>query len=264
MLVIDLPLVDTLAAVPFVLYLPGAALNSAFDLTDPDTTWERRLFWSVSISIPIVVFGAFLLNGVADIDRTTIVLLLGSWTILLSLVAIIRHGRWVPNSSSEGATLQLQPLSPPSGTGTPAIVHSAKRRKGVLTSAFVLGLSCIVVAAAFVLTQHSITSTNAKFVQLWLLPAPSGSANTLEASVGARNSEASTIQVVVSVHSSRTGAPSYKWNLTLAAGAQWSAHIQREPAATLTATLALASDPNKIVEHTFLNALTYVHPPSAG
>jgi hypothetical protein len=141
------------------------------------------------------------------------------------------------------------------GHGTPT---QPKQRGISARSILFLCAAVAIVVASIALSQGSVTSTNPKFLELWMVP-PSLAAgdHAHSVDVGVRNVADADVNLIVKV--SEGSHVVFRRTITqLAPNADWTGKLTRSGTHTLVATLSYQSKPSKVVRYVDLKA------PSAG
>jgi hypothetical protein len=223
--------VDIVFGLPLALFLPGAALVWAIDPWGRRVTGPERLMWSFGASIGIVIFGGLILNLTGGLTRP-------HWLILtVVVVAVCAVLSW----------LQGGPRPTEAVDGPPADQEPTGRILGTLTlRAVVLLLAAVlVVSGALVLSQRTSTESNREhFVQAWLLPQPASNAFSTSAQLGVRNEEGGPEVIIIRL---RAGSHGSTWTVGLKDGQSWTHQLSRSLGGTVTAKVALASDPSSVL-----------------
>jgi hypothetical protein len=149
----------------------------------------------------------------------------------------------------------IAPAEPESTEANSENTGEASRR--TFTSARSIVLICIalgLVIGSIAISQHSVTSTNPRFIQLSVVPSPvSAGANARVAKLGVENLAATDIDVIVRVKEG--SRPLLTTDLSnLAPGATWTRSLTRDPSEKFTVTVSYTSHPGKIVRSAYLNS----------
>jgi hypothetical protein len=242
----------TVGALPLILLLPGAAFLAAVDNRGSYVAGGLRLLWSVAISIAIAIFLGLILNVVSDLDRLHWAIGLGAITATCLLVSAARTRVYLSHSATVG---EHEDLNAGEGTGHP---NGTQPRQGRVStrSILFLGAAAAIVVASIALSQNSVTSTNPKFLELWMIPptlAAGGHAHSVE--IGVRNVASSNVNLVVKV--SEGSHVIFRRNITqLAPNADWTGSLTRSGTHKLVATLSYQSSPSKVVRYVDLKVPT--------
>jgi uncharacterized membrane protein len=250
--------VDAALSVPFLLYFPGASIVGLLGSERRQLNGMQRLFWAVTSSIAIAIFAGLILNKVTSIDRKSVIVGLLVWTLVISGFGLVQIRRSTAFSRSIGVD-----VGEPRGRifrsvnrqgNNPASTRAISSKHGIA----ILLASFLVLGSAIAISQRSITVTNPKFVQLWLLgTTTSKKADVHKATVGVRNDDSSSISVLIRLREQSGGGTLHAWHETIAPGQEWTTTFVRPNRLPISTTLALESKPNHIVEWATLQ------PPSA-
>jgi hypothetical protein len=244
--------IATLFALPLVLYFPGSAVLEAVEPPDLSNSRGLRVFWATTTSLVLVVFGILVLNEVASITRANVAVTLLAITLGGSGVSYLKMG-WT--SSSPGrfkhsqANEAIDGDDTPRGTGDPA--DRNRLGGGTVRMACLFGLAVALLAAALVVSQQSIASTNSKSLQIWLTPSPvSAGPAAHHAQVGVRNDQGAAVSVIVRLMES--GGAVDTWDVRLSVGQAWSMTVPRPTALLLVATVAYSAAPGHVIQNAYL------------
>jgi uncharacterized membrane protein len=222
------PAFQIAAALPLVLILPGSALVLAVDPGHTRTAGTERLFWCLLASLGATIAGGLILNMTAELTQVTWLAYLSGVVVVAALVSVVRQ--------------------PERGVD---VRNSWKQMKGarVAMPAALLGVGAIaLIAGALALSVYSSSTENREhFVQLWLVPTPATAGATAErAELGVTNYEGRQVRVDISIRTPDTLVLSRK-GVVLNQGQTWTYRIFRPGLVPVTATVALASDPSRIL-----------------
>jgi hypothetical protein len=250
--------IATVGAIPLLLFIPGFALVNA---VDPDCTvlsGGRRVMWSVVTSITLVVVGGLILNEVASLNRT-------SWSILIVLFVAVCTGasrirdkhRNLGLSDSEDLEA-IARGNDPATLGTRVVPGPNEkriaRRPIPLRCALLLAAAVGLVVGAVALSQNSVTASNPKFVELWMVPSPlAEGASAHRAQLGVENLVGMKVNIVVRLYEGKHRLVS-RWPVTLTAGSIWSRSVARQSTESLVATICYTSDPTRVVRYVDLTS----------
>lgn len=223
--------VDIVFGLPLALFLPGAALVWAIDPWGSRVTGPERFMWSAGASIGIVILGGLLLNLTGGLTRPHWLILIVAVVAVCAVLSWFRGGPRV-TEPADGTAADVEPAG--------GILGSLSLRAVLLLLAAVL-----VVSGALVLSQRTSAEANREhFVQAWLLPQPSNNAFSTTAQLGVRNEEGGPEVVTIRL---RAGSHGSTWTVGLKNGQSWTHQLSRSLGDTVTATVALASDPSSVL-----------------
>mgnify|MGYP001365225088 CR=1 FL=1 len=220
------PALRIAAAVPLVLILPGSALVLAVDPGHTRTIGSERLFWCLAASLAATVAGGLILNMTSELTQSTWLAYLSGVVVVAALASMVRQ--------SDGDHQNPPKRSMPIHVATPTVL---------------LGVGAVVlVAGALALSVYSSSTANREhFVQLWLVPTPAtAGANAQRAEVGVTNYEGRRVRVDIDIRTPDTVVLSRK-GIVLDEGQTWTYRIFRPGLVPVTATIALASNPSRIL-----------------
>ena len=223
--------VDIVFGLPLVLFLPGAGLVWAIDPWGRQVKGAGRFMWSFGASIGIVILGGLLLNLVGGLTRP-------HWLILTAAVV----GASAVVGWLRGGQRSVEPAEE-----TTADEEHADGLMGTLTLRAVALLvgAVLVVSGALVLSQRtSAESSREHFVQAWILPQPASNAFSTTAQLGVRNEEGGPEVVTIRL---RAGSHDSTWTVGLKDGQEWTHEVSRPLGTTVSASVALASDPSSVL-----------------
>jgi uncharacterized membrane protein len=230
-LAVHLPALRAVAAAPLVLLLPGAALVTAIDPWSARLRKSERLYWSVGSSIGIAILGGLVLNEVTRLSRF-------SWCVFLAIVVVATSVVCWDRS------------------GTPGEHYVATRKTHGLKPRSVVLLVCAagLLAGSIVFSQlNSSQATRENFTELWMIPRPviaGDYAKRLQ--VGVSNHENAHETFIVTL--TTNGRTLRSWRLLLKNGQSWQKTLPRPHEETIYATVAIASDVNKVLSSVHLSA----------
>jgi hypothetical protein len=215
--------VAAVCAILLVLVLPGAVATTWALPPRRQSTLVEQLFWAVALSIISSIGLGLLLDAIVGYYQWTWEVALAGWTGLLAVVGELldlrRHHR--------GLDTEFVPVAP----------RVTRDRRSLIVSTLLFGTAAVIVAAAFVMTQHNIGSTDNKFVQLWILPNPySAGSHAQDAVVGVANYETSSVHVSLVVSSA--GESPNHWTFDLSPGKSWEKPVVRNASQRTTATIS--------------------------
>jgi len=243
-----LTVVDIVAGIPLILYLPGAALISFVDYSGRHLQHLERQVWVVASSIGLSILGGFLLNVTGGLTRTHWLFLIYAVVTVLSLAGWLRQWREVDDEA--GAT---QPA-----TGVTSTLESDARQDSgrfrfrfSLREVILFSTALEVVAAALVLSVNSESSTSREnFVQSWIVTRPVNDVASSSIQVGIRNYMDDRRTFVVHVSGGIGKASTYR--VALEPGRSWVKYLSRYGDSSVTSTVALASQPTVILSTVYL------------
>ncbi len=226
---------QVVAGIPLALYLPGAALVLAIDPSGRHVRGVARLMWSCLASLVVLMAGGLILNYVDQLTSKTwaayllaVVAIASALTLLRRVYYPLHRGLW---SGSLRRRIALGP--------GPILVLGAAAAIGALA----IGLS----------VYSSATSQQEHFLEFWLVPKPVGAGSTAHrARLGVTNEEGRLESLEVTVTSD--GRVLSRYSFRLQPGRSWTHALARRKTVPLVATLALASDPSRVIESVTLAA----------
>lgn len=220
------PWLQIAAALPLLLILPGSALVLAVDPGNTRTVGGERLFWCLLASLAATIAGGLILNMTAQLTQSTWLAYLSGVVFVAALASMVRR----PEVNSQSSPKQILAV-----------------RVGVLTALLGVGAVALVAGALALSVYSSSTENREHFVQLWLVPTPATAGGTAQrAELGVTNYEGQRVRVDISIRTPDTVVLSRK-RLVLDQGQTWTYRIFRPGLVPVTATVALASDPSRIL-----------------
>ncbi len=231
-MVVQLTAVDVIFSLPLVLYLPGAGVVGAARGGSARKVLGEDLWWSVLGSIGFTILGGLILNVAGGLTQSTWLLYLVCLTVVASGVAWWRLARVVG------------PVPSP---------HQGRNSRRVsLRTGLLVGAAGLLVAAAVGISVYSSDTANQEnFVQLWILPSPLAAGDYAgHVQVGIENHEGRTATFDVVVSGSNGQVLATK-EVELNESGVWTLQLARPKHQTVTATVALSTDPS--------HALSSVH-----
>ncbi len=245
-------------AIPLVLFLPGAALVLALNPTRTATSTGERMLWAVAVSIAFSVFGGLVLNETTSLDRVSCVVLLCGLTGVSLLAALIRSDkhrvRRVPKAELLSPDEYLDSAADQDLEPSGDVTTNSHQRRASLGSALLLFAAIALVAGAVALSQHSVTTSNPKFIELWMTPTPAkAGASAHRAQLGVDNLTGVRIDIDVRLEEGTRGTTRI-WNVSLPAGQTWVREVSRQDTEQLIATVSYASHPTTVVRYVDLSS----------
>jgi hypothetical protein len=117
-----------------------------------------------------------------------------------------------------------------------------------------LCVAIALVVGAVALSQHSVTTSNPKFIELWMTPTPlKAGASAHVAQLGVDNLAGVDIVIIVRLDEGGQRVVD-TWYVSLLAGQVWDRSVSRQGTEELVATVSYASRPTKIVRYVDLKS----------
>lgn len=244
----SVPAADTVASLPLALYLPGATLISAIDPHGRNVDGPQRFVLSVGASLGIVIIGGLVLNLTGGLTRYHWLIALASVVFISAVIGWVR-GTAADAGGGGNPSSESGPIRKPDGS---APVRRARRgfslRQGLL-----LFCAIGVASAAMVLSIHSNERSDREhFAQLWILTQPQNRPFSKKVQVGMENFEGGPRSFIV-LETIGTTTKMHQVVLSqqvvsLREGQKWLHNLTRIAGQQVVVTVALSSNPNKILD----------------
>ena len=239
--------VDVVAGLLLVVYLPGAALVSAFGAGRSRASVFEREMWIIGASFGLSVAGGLVLNLTSGLTRTYWLVWVGGAVVvflLLKLVLALLPSRSAKESVSDDATIS-------------ASADVGKRRGSiwgfVRQSVLLLAAAATCVAAVVLSVRTNDATTRESFVQAWVLTRPAEDVTSTHVQLGLRNhfGVRRTFLVRVTIGNGAKEVVDV-FSVPLANGASWTKVIKRKSGEAVESTVYDSSKPSAVLSRVYL------------
>ena len=239
--------VDSVAAIPLVLVIPGMAVLGSLESDRPRLSFGDAFIWAVVISFGSAVAGGLVLNLMGGLTRR-------NWLIYTALVVTI--ATFVSINTAVTDRFEHEDTEAAVGIAT---VHLAKesaiRVNLSLRNIATALVGVVLLGASFALTYQSAVSTRERFTQLWLIPSGTNPAvSRTEAQLGMQNHEGASERYTVTLFEGNGTTATTTWALTLDDGATWTRSIPRPTGTSLRVTLTYHTGNHQQVQYVVLQS----------
>jgi uncharacterized membrane protein len=246
---VHVSVVDVLAGIPLILFLPGAALVWLVDAHSRHIQHFERQVWVVASSIGICILGGLLLNVTGGLTRLHWLLFIYGLVTVLTLAGWLREGPEVGQSVDKAQTSSRVSVA----SHADALNGDGRSRRIYLREVILLLAALWVVVAAVVLSVRTDSATSQEiFVQSWIVPKPVNNVASSSIQIGIRNHMGGRHTFVVRV-TGAVGPATTSYRVPLMSGQSWVRDLSRYGDDKVTSTVALASRPSEILNRVYLS-----------